>query len=314
LAADNALRLKDRAAERVAYPLDSWDGLAKTGAVTAMSPTLRQRQLGTRLREVRTGLGLTIEEVGERLPCPAEKISQIESGQHRPSLRDVQGLCTLYGVSEPEKAELMELARMAGEQGWWSQYRDLKLDPYIGLEQGASSITVFSMYYVPALLQTQPYAREIIRTIARKMDPGVHEERVEARLRRQQLLEQDSRPRYLAILDEAVLRRRVGGPAVMAAQLDKILELERDGKATVQVIPFAVGAHAAQDSNFVFLEFQESSPVVFVELLSTNLYQERDGDLDRYREAVEYLRDEALNPQDSVALITEVHEAYAGSE
>lgn len=282
--------------------------------MTATSPTLRQRQLGTRLQQLRAGLGLTIEEVGERLPCAPEKISRIESGQHRPSLRDVQGLCVLYGVNEPEKAELMELARMAGEQGWWSQYRDLKLDPYIGLEQGASSITVFSMYYVSALLQTKAYAREIIRAIAPKMDPEIHEERVEARLRRQELLEQDSRPRYNALLDEAVLRRRVGGPVVMAAQLDKILKLDRDGKATVQVIPFAVGAHAAQDSNFVFLEFQESSPVVFVELLSTNLYQERASDLERYREALEYLRDQALNPRDSVALIAEVQRAYAGSE
>jgi transcriptional regulator with XRE-family HTH domain len=282
--------------------------------VIATSPTVRQRQLGTRLRQLRTDLGLTIEEVGERLPCPAEKISGIEAGQYRPSLRDVQGLCMLYDVSEPEKAELMDLARIAGEQGWWSQYRDLKLDPYIGLEQGASSITVFSMYYVPALLQTEAYAREIIRTIAPKMDPEVHEQRVEARLRRQRLLEQDSRPGYHVLLDEAVLRRRVGGPVVMAAQLNKILELERDEKATVQVIPFEAGAHAAQDSNFVFLEFHESSPVVFVELLSTNLYQERDGDLHRYHEAVEYLQDEALSPRDSVALIAEAQRAYAGSE
>lgn len=279
--------------------------------MTATSPTVRQRQLGARLQQLRTGLGLTIEQVGERLPCPAEKLNRIESGQHRPNLRDVRGLCTLYGVSEPEEAELLELARIAGEQGWWSHYRDLKLDPYIGLEQGASSITVFSMYYVPALLQTEAYAREIIRTIAPKMDPEVHEERVEARLRRQELLEQDSRPGYHALLDEAVLRRRVGGPVVMAAQLDKILELERGGKATVQVIPFAAGAHAAQDSNFVFLEFQESSPVVFVELLSTNLYQERDSDLERYREAVEHLRDSALSPRDSVACITAMQKKYA---
>lgn len=282
--------------------------------MTATSPTVRQRQLGARLQQLRTGLGLTIEEVGERLPCPAEKLDRIESGQHRPSLRDVRGLCTLYGVSEPEEAELLELARIAGEQGWWSQYGDLKLDPYIGLEQGASSITVFSMYYVPALLQTEAYARDIIRTIAPKMDLEVHEERVEARLRRQKLLEQDGRPGYHALLDEAVLRRRVGGPVVMAAQLDKILKLDRDGKVTVQVIPFAVGAHAAQDSNFVFLEFQGSSPVVFVELLSTNLYQERASDLERYREALEYLRDQALNPRDSVALIAEAQRAYAGSE
>ena len=278
------------------------------------SPTLRQRELGTRLRQLRNGKSLTVEEVGDNLLCSATKISRIETGQRRPSLRDVRDLCRLYGVSEPDTADLMELARMAREPGWWSRYSDLKLDPYIGLEQEATSITCFSMYYVPALLQTEAYAHEIIRTIAPKMEPGIHKQRVEARLLRQELLEQDNRPRYRAILDEAVLRRRVGGDPVMAGQLGKILKLEREGKATVQVIPFEVGAHAAQDSNFVLLEFQESSPVVFVELLSTNLYQERDSDLDRYREAVEYLRDSALTPRDSIALIAEVQKNYADSE
>ena len=279
--------------------------------MTATSPTLRQRELGGRLRQLRNGQDLTVEEVGEKLLCSATKISRVETGTRRPSLRDVRDLCRLYGVSESGTAELMELARMAREQGWWSQYSDLKLDPYIGLEQDASSITCFSMYYVPALLQTEAYAREIIKAIAPKMDPKIHDERVEARLRRQQLLEQDARPRYRALLDEAVLHRRVGGPAVMAAQLGKVLELEQDGKATVQVIPFDLGAHAAQDSNFVLLEFQESSPIVFVELLSTNLYQERDSDLERYREAVEHLRDSALSPRDSVACITAMQKKYA---
>jgi transcriptional regulator with XRE-family HTH domain len=282
--------------------------------VTATSPTLRQRELGTRLRQLRTRLGLTVEKVGDELMCSATKISRIETGHRRPSLRDVRDLCKLYDVSDSDTDELMDLARMAREPGWWSQYGDLNLDPYIGLEQDASSITCFSSYYVPALLQTEAYARAIIKAIARKIDPEIHEQRVEVRLRRQQRLEQDNRPRYRALLDEAVLRRRVGGPAVMADQLGKILKLEREGKATVQVIPFEVGAHASQDSNFVFLEFQEASPVVFVELLSTNLYQERISDLDRYREAVDYLRDEALSPRDSVALIAEVQKNYADNK
>jgi transcriptional regulator with XRE-family HTH domain len=282
--------------------------------VTATSPTLRQRELGTRLRQLRTRLGLTVEKVGDELMCSATKISRIETGHRRPSLRDVRDLCKLYDVSDSDTDELMDLARMAREPGWWSQYSDLNLDPYIGLEQDASFITCFSSYYVPALLQTEAYARAIIKAIARKIDPEIHEQRVEVRLRRQQRLEQDNRPRYRALLDEAVLRRRVGGPAVMADQLGKILKLEREGKATVQVIPFEVGAHASQDSNFVFLEFQEASPVVFVELLSTNLYQERISDLDRYREAVDYLRDEALSPKDSVALIAEVQKNYADNK
>ena len=280
--------------------------------MTDASPTVRQRELGARLRQLRTELGLTVEDVGEKLLCSATKISRMETGARRPSLRDVRDLCGIYGIDERTSADLMDLARKAREQGWWNQYDDLKLDPYIGLEQEATSITCFTMYYVPALLQTEDYARAIIKAIAPKMDPRIHQQRVEARLRRQQLLAQDKPPRYRVLLDEAVLRRRVGGSAVMAAQLDKILELELDGKATVQVIPFDIGAHAAQDSNFVLLDFEEPLPsVVFVEGLTNNLLQERKDDLERYREAVEYLRDSALSPRDSVLRIAERQRAYA---
>jgi hypothetical protein len=207
----------------------------------------------------------------------------------------------------------MDLARKARELGWWRQYDDLNLDPYIGLEEAASSITCFSMYYVPALMQTEDYAEGIIKRIAPGMDPQIHQQRIEVRLRRQKLLEQDSRPRYRVLLDEAVLHRRVGGPATMATQLEKILRLEREDRATVQVIPFDVGAHAAQDSNFVLLEFNESaSPVVFVEGLTSNQYHERKADIARYREAVERLRDSALTPRDSVLLAADMRETYLG--
>jgi transcriptional regulator with XRE-family HTH domain len=258
---------------------------------------------------------MPVEDVAERLLCSATKVSRVETGARRPSLRDVRDLCGIYGVDERTSAELMDLARKAREQGWWNQYDDLKLDPYIGLEQEATSITCFTMYYVPALLQTEDYARAIITAIAPKMDPRIHQQRVEARLRRQQLLAQDKPPRYRVLLDEAVLHRRVGGSAVMAAQLGKVLELELDGKATVQVIPFDIGAHAAQDSNFVLLDFEEPlSSVVFVEVLTNNLLQERKDDLDRYREAIEYLRDSALSPRDSVLRISEMRRAYVGGD
>lgn len=283
--------------------------------MTGASPTVRQRELGARLRQLRTERGMPVEDVAERLLCSATKVSRVETGARRPSLRDVRDLCGIYGVDERTSAELMDLARKAREQGWWNQYDDLKLDPYIGLEQEATSITCFTMYYVPALLQTEDYARAIITAIAPKMDPRIHQQRVEARLRRQQLLAQDKPPRYRVLLDEAVLHRRVGGSAVMAAQLGKVLELELDGKATVQVIPFDIGAHAAQDSNFVLLDFEEPlSSVVFVEVLTNNLLQERKDDLDRYREAIEYLRDSALSPRDSVLRISEMRRAYVGGD
>ena len=281
--------------------------------MTETSPTLRQRELGARLRQLRNGLGLTVDDVGDKLLCSPTKISRMETGARRPSLRDVRDLCALYGVDEPTSAELMNLARKAREQGWWMHYDDLKLDPYIGLEQEATSITTYTMYHMPALLQTEEYAYAIIKAIAPKIDLEILRQRVEARLRRQGLLEQPSPPRYRALLDEAVLHHRVGGAAVMAAQLDKILKLQQNNKVTVQVIPFDADAHATQDSNFVLFEFdQPLMPVVFVEGLIKHLYQERKAEVDRYREAVEYLRDAALSPADSVQRIAVLQKAYAG--
>jgi transcriptional regulator with XRE-family HTH domain len=282
--------------------------------VTGASPTVRQRELGMRLRRLRTDLGWTVEDVAEKLLCSATKISRAETAARRPTLRDVRDLCNIYGLDAQETAELMDLAKKAREQGWWMQYDDLKLDTYIGLEQAATSITCYTMYYVPALLQTEAYAQAIIEAIAPKMEPKIHKQRVEARMRRQQVLG-DNSPGYRVLLDEAVLYRPVGGSAIMAAQLDKIVQLEHDSKVTVQVIPFAVGAHAAQDSNFVLLEIAEGEdmpPVVFVESLMTNLYQERKPEIARYRESIEYLRDAALSPRESVQRIRKMYDTYAG--
>jgi len=284
--------------------------------VTGTSPTVRQRELGKRLRELRGQHDLTVEDVAEKLLCSATKVSRLETGVRRPSLRDVRDLCVLYGVDEATSTELMSLARGAREQGWWTQYEDLKLDPYIGLEQDAVAITCYSMYYMPALLQTEDYARTIIKAIAPKIDPAIHQQRVEVRMRRQGLLDTANRPRYRVLLDEAALRRRVGGPAVMAAQFDKVLDAARQGKAAVQVIPFDVGEYAAVDAYFVLLDFDEESnlsPVVFIEGLTANQYIERKADIARYREAIESLRDSALSLRDSLSLLQELREGYVSA-
>ena len=156
--------------------------------MSGTSPTVRQRELGKRLREIRNQHGLTVEDVAERLLCSATKISRLETGARRPSLRDVRDLCALYDVDESSSAELMSLARGAREQVWWTQYTDLKLDPLLGLEQDAAAITNYTMYYIPALLQTEEYTRAIIRAIAPKMDPDIYQQRVEVRMRRQLLV------------------------------------------------------------------------------------------------------------------------------
>ena len=274
---------------------------------------MRQRELGLRLRELRTGLGLTVEQVGAELLCSATKISRLETGARRASLRDVRDLCRVYGVADP--TSLMDLARQAREPGWWSQFDDLgpRINPYIGLEQEAAVITSYTMYYVPALLQTADYARTVIRGIARKIDNRVLNDRVEARLLRQRRLDVPNPPRYRALADEAVFRRQVGGFAVMRAQLDKILTWTTLDRGSIQVIPFGAGAHASADSNFELLEFGENTrqaPVVYVEGLVMGQFLERPADIARYREAIEYLRDSALNTADSAALIAAIRDEY----
>jgi transcriptional regulator with XRE-family HTH domain len=258
---------------------------------------------------------MTVEDVAKRLLCSATKISRLETGARRPSLRDVRDLCVLYEINESISADLMSLARGAREQGWWSQYEDLNLDPLIGLEQEAAVITCYSMNYIPGLLQTEGYAQGIIKTIAPKMDPQVVQQRTKARMRRQQLLEGANRPTYRVLLDEAVMHRGVGGPALMLAQLDKVLDAVRKGKVIVQIIPFAAGAYVAADGYFVLLEFEGDSdlwPIVFIEGLSGNQYLEHRTDIARYRETVEYLRLRALEPRESVELMIQARELYVG--
>ena len=282
--------------------------------MSGVSLTVRQRELGKRLRELRHQRDLTVEDVAGRLLCSATKVSRLETGMRRPSLRDVRDLCTLYDLDEQASAELMNLARGAREQGWWTRYVDVSFEPYIGLETEATAITCYSMYDVPGLLQTEEYARALIKAIAPEIGADVFEQRVEVRLRRQRLLEQDNRPCYLALLDEAVLHRRVGGAQVMYTQLGKILEAAEKGRATVQIIPFDIGAYGAQDSNFVLLEFGESSvsPVVYVEGMTGSRYIDREPDVGGYREAVEQLRNSALNPRDSIRRLNQLRKAFSG--
>ena len=164
------------------------------------------------------------------------------------------------------------------------------------------------MYSVPALLQTIEYAEALATIFAAKIDPEILNLRIEALAKRQEILERDTPPRYRALLDEAVLHRQVGGRSIMAVQLSRILDLAHAGQITAQVIPFGVGAHGSVDSNFELFEFSKDTlaPVVFVQGLVSNLYQERTAEIERYREAADYLRDVALNPRESLKLINSI--------
>ncbi len=274
-------------------------------------PTVRQRHLAARLRALRLERELTIEEAAERLMCSPAKISRLETATRPPNPRDVRDLCGVYEIGQSETDELVEMAKEARRPNWWNKYVDLNM-PYIGLEEDAISITSYTMYYVPALLQAEQYTRAIILAIAPKIDKKILEDRIEARMTRQKILDRDDPPKYRVLMDESVLHRRVGGPAVMRAQIDKILDMANTGKATVQIVPFELGAHAAQDSNFILLDFDDQSPVAFVEGLVAHQYLDKKEDVERYREAVDYLRDSALSPRESILRITEARSLHQG--
>jgi transcriptional regulator with XRE-family HTH domain len=278
--------------------------------VTDASPTVRQRELGLRLRKIRTGLGLTVEDVARKLMCSPAKVSRMETGARRPILRDIRELCSIYSLDAETSDEFMQLARQARESAWWNKYDDVELIPFIGLEQDASSIIVYDLHYLPGLLQTEDYARALIRVINPKIDQDVLEQRVRIRLRRQQRLEGDNPPRYCALIDEAAFHRKVGSDALMVAQVDKVLSLAEDGKAIVHLIPFDRGIYAAADIMFVLLEFAQLPPLVFVEGLVELQHLDRPDQVERYREAIERIRNAALSPRDSLRRLAEIRKGY----
>jgi transcriptional regulator with XRE-family HTH domain len=278
-------------------------------------PTARQRELSRRLRALREAKGLTAAQVAETLSFSLVKISRIETAKHGASLRDVRSLCQLYEVPEAEKAQLMEMAREAREPGWWAQYDDLgNANAYLALEQGARAVTYYSLTFIHGLLQTEGYARSIIRSINPLMDDQVLKERVQARIRRQELLDSPERPQLAVFLDEAALRRTTGGHAVMAAQLAKILDVTAAEEAVVQVVPFSSEVTASSDSNFTLFEFTDPSlsSIVHIESLLTSLILDRAAIVDRYREVLDLIRDAALSPRESQVLIAEIRDAHQG--
>lgn len=198
--------------------------------------------------------------VAKEFLCSPTKISPAETGVRRATLRDVKDLCRIYDVDSETWAELLELAKDAYQPGWWAKYDDLKIAPLIGMEQSASAITSFGMYFFPALLQSEDYARAIIKGIAPLIEENILDGRVAARMERQQKLFEGQRaPKHRVILDEAVLCRHIGGMTVMRAQLDQVLSLMRDNKTTVRVLPYTADAYGANDSNFTYLEFAGTS-------------------------------------------------------
>lgn len=282
---------------------------------TARSPTVLRRELGALLRALRNAKGLTVEEVAERLLCSPSKVSRMETGHGVVAPRDIRDLCDLYGVThEAERDRLKQLAREGKQQGWWQPY-DLMYGTYIGLEAEAVAISAFQSSAVHGLLQTADYARALSEGAMPRLDPGKIDLQIEAKLTRQRILTQEYPPRFDAVLDEAALHRVIGGHPVMAAQLDKILDMSALPNVTVQILPFEHGAHPALESNFKILELPDPTPgIVYVEGLIGSIYLERPDDLERYHSVFGELQGIALSPEDSAEFLTEIIREHRTAE
>jgi transcriptional regulator with XRE-family HTH domain len=280
------------------------------------NPTLRRRELGFLLRELRHERRLSVEDVTARLLISPTKLSRLETGRTGASPRDIRDLCDLYQVTDPaERQRLMTLARQGKERGWWQEYA-LPYATFVGLEADATSISEYNSDLVPGLLQVEGYVRAIVPAIADSpLDEATVDQRVEARIKRQVLLMQDDGPSFRCILDEGALRRPVGGPAVMRAQLARIIELARSPRVTFQLIPLDVGAHPGLDSTFIILDFQNPAvnDVVYVEGLVGNIYLEGAADLERYRRVFSRLQSIALSREDSIAAVRRIAAIYMDS-
>jgi transcriptional regulator with XRE-family HTH domain len=248
------------------------------------------------------------EEVARQLEWSTSTLFRIETGRSRPQPGNVRTLLELYGVTGPERDGLIQLTRDARQPGWWHSFRDVLPNPYevyIGLEAGAASLRNFEPIVIPGLLQTGDYARAMFRNGPRELDRDEVERRVEVRLARQQILARDNRPRLWAVIDEAAIRRLVGGTEVMRGQLHHLANVAQQGKTTIQVVPYRAGAHAGTTGPFVILDFEEPTDpaVVYVETLAGDIYLEERPDVNRYTLAFDRLVAAALHPDDSVRLI-----------
>ena len=275
------------------------------------SPTLRRRELGALLRARRLDQGLTVEQVAAQLLCSPSKVSRMETGQRGATQRDIRDLCDFYGINDPAERELLvTLAKEGKQQGWWQTY-ELPHATFVGLEQEATSMKVYHSAVIPGLLQTGDYVRALHDASTPDVDPGVIEQRIEERMRRQELLDRDQPPRIEIVLDEAALHRPIGGPAIMRRQLDRVLESVGRPSLDLQILPFEIGAHPALESDFIILEFADQSlNVVFVEGLIGPVYLERAHDVQRYLQVFERLRVMAASPQDSADLIIKIRDTY----
>jgi len=277
------------------------------------SPTVRRRRLRYELRRLRSEHGLTIEQVQEASggDIKAPSISRWENGERSVRPTDLRLLLDIYEVHGERREALLTLSRQAKERGWWQSYASAIpewFQVYVGLEAEASSVHVYESELVDGLLQTADYYRAFLRTAPAAVDGEEAERKIEVRLARQELLTGEDPPEYWAVLNEAVIRRVVGGADAMRKQLDHITDMAKLPHVNVQVLPFSAGVHPAMEGAFRILGFPESADpdVVYLENQAGSLYLEEEAEIDRYARMFNHLIAKALDPEESRRLIARI--------
>jgi len=274
-------------------PEDSaWEPPQALFSPRSSGPTVQRLVLGGHLRRLREDAGMTTERAAASIRGSHSKISRMEHGRVGFKERDIADLLTLYGVGSGEEREaLLNLVREANTPGWWQGYSDILphwVEPYFGLEAAASFIREYELQIVPGLLQTEDYARGVIRLGNLLSDEEVNR-RTQARVSRQHILRRDTPPRLWAVLDEGALSRIIGGRDVMRAQLRHLIEMCEHPAVTLQILPFSAGAHRAMGGPFTILRYSEADlrDVVFIEQLTSALYLDKPTEVDSYLEVME---------------------------
>lgn len=275
-------------------------------------PTVLRILLGSQLRRLRTDKSISREDAGYEIRASHAKISRLELGQVSFKERDVADLLTLYGVNDPSEREpLLSLARQANTPGWWHKYSDVLpqwFEVYVGLEEAASVIRTYEIQFVPGLLQTEDYARSVVMLAHSNAPASEIDDRVTLRMTRQQRLTEGGGPKVWAAVDEAALRRPLGGPEVMRGQLEHLIEMSKLPNVTLQIVPFNQGGHAAAGGPFSILRFTgpELPDIVYLEQLTSALYHDKPEETEHYMRVMDQLCIEAMPASATVDYLGEI--------
>jgi transcriptional regulator with XRE-family HTH domain len=275
------------------------------------APSVRARRLARELRRLREATELTGEAAATQLGWSSAKVSRLETARTPITVSDLRKLLNLYGASDAEADRLVDLARTSRERGWWENYvgeAPSEYGTYIGLEADASSISSFTAILVPGLLQTEDYARAMLKSLL-LMPPREVERLVEVRRKRQdRIYRADKAPLMLrAVIDESALRRQIGGPDVLRDQLRHLVSTAAElDNVELQVLPYSAGAHPALDGTFTILSFPRDPEIVTLEHLDSHLFVEGEKAVYRYTLVFNELVNKALSPVESAAFINQV--------